>query len=1157
MLPHDPDLVPVCAIGASAGGVAALQELFRSLEPDLGLAYVVVVHLSPEHPSALHEILGAATRMPVRQVQDSPRLEPDCVYVIPPDRELTIEGDDVAARPFVEKRGRRAPIDMFFRSVAMARGDGMAVILTGGGTDGTLGARAVKEAGGVVFVQDPAEAEFPMMPRSAVAAGLADFVGSVALVAKRIAEAARSKEALRGLTPEGAESELRRVLAFLRARTGHDFAGYKRATIMRRVARRMQVNRCGGMAEYVRHLRDTPEETQQLFSDLLISVTSFFRDPAAFDVLADRAVAPIFDRLRPADEGVRAWTAGCATGEEAYSLAIVMLEETSRRKLQVAIQIFATDLDEGSLATAREGVYPRTIEADVSEERLRRWFVREGNVYRVRKEVRDVVLFTTHSVVKDPPFMRLDLIVCRNLLIYLERELQRQVLQMFHYVLRPDACVFLGSAETVESTPDLFLPIDRDARLYRMRQQAMRRLPPMPQLVPDVVQSAEHRRHSPRPEADAVAAVHAAALEKVAPPSVLVDRDLRVLHLSPTAGRFLMPSAGPFTSEVTALVRPEMRTELRIALHAAFDGDGTALVPTAPVGFDGGRRRVAVHVSRVAADDGEGARALVVFLDGGPAPEIDGADEDGDRPEEVKRLQAELQSAQDRLAASRREHEMAVQELRAANEELQSINEEYRSTSEELETSKEELQSMNEELQTVNAELKAKLESISSAHSDLQNLVAATEIGTLFLDLGMRIRMFTPQISVLFNVTEADTGRSIGDFTHHLRYDGLKDEATAVLRDLQAIEKEVEAEDGRRLSMRMRPYRTIEDRIDGVVVTFMDVTPMREAIDRLSESEERYRTLFESMGEGMLVAEPLPAADGRGRDLLCVTANPAAQSMLPPEFVGRRLTAVADGFDERWASIPARVLETGRPERAELPFAPSGKWFEVFVWKAERQAGRVAMLLRDTTERRRAEETQKLLLGELNHRVKNMLTVVQSVAMQTQRTAASPEDFIEAFDDRLQALARAHELLAKAEWTHAELGELARGVLDAFDAGDGGRIRIKGPPARLTPGAAIALGMALQELGANAAKHGALSSPGGRAELVWRIEEDGSDARLVLDWREIDGPTVRPPTRRGFGTRMLTEGVAAEVGGTVDLRFPPGGAECTMRMPLGGRVLRA
>jgi two-component system, chemotaxis family, CheB/CheR fusion protein len=838
---------PVCAIGASAGGVAALSRFFSRLEPDLGMAYVVIVHLSPDAPSQLAAILAGRTTMPVVEAKARTGIKPNCVYVISPNNQLTIRDDHISVDAFAEPRGSRTPIDQFFRSLAAGRGDGIAVVLTGAGSDGAVGVQAVKEAGGVIFAQDPAEAEYPMMPRSAIATGVADFVEPLDSMPSRIAEVARSKQAIRALKAEGAEADLRQLLSLLRSRTGHDFSNYKRATVFRRVSRRMQVTRKDSLPAYGQYLRENPEEANNLFRDLLISVTMFFRDPEAHEILAAKVIGPMLDHLGE-DEDLRVWVAGCATGEEAYTLAILFLEAAAQRGIKLRLQIFATDLDEGALATAREGRYPASIEGDLSDERLMRYFAHEGTHYRVRKEVRDTVLFAAHSVLKDPPFMRLNLISCRNLMIYLEREVQRLMCATFHYALKPVGTLFLGSAETADHAADLFQVVDRDARIYCAKPTAQRVLPSLAQShVPVAVLPPLPRLQSQSEHERLLAAAHALALEALSPPSIMVDEDQRVLHISETAGRFLQPSRGVINTDISTLLRPELRLDLLSAIHRAFDsGEATLTLPVSTT-FDHAHRRVLMQVTPIRPDDRSTRRALVFFLDGGEIPLESLGGESGAAATEtndlVRRLNEELRQSLDRLSASRKEHESATQELRAANEELQSINEEYRSTSEELETSKEELQSMNEELQTVNSELKSKLTAISNAHSDLQNLIAATEIGTLFLDPEMRIKLYTPMVARIFNITDNDVGRAITDFTHNLDYERLIEDAATVRRDLAPIEKEITTKDARRLFMRLRPYRTIDERIDGIVITFVDTTSRYQAERQFGESEERLRRL--------------------------------------------------------------------------------------------------------------------------------------------------------------------------------------------------------------------------------------------------------------------------------------------------------------------------
>jgi two-component system, chemotaxis family, CheB/CheR fusion protein len=899
---------PVCALGGSAGSVAPLQDFFSSIGDDLGLAYVVILHLAPDQPSALKEILGARTRMPVDTVETQVRLRPNCVYIIPPNGELIIDGDDLAVRPFSEPRGRRSPIDIFFRSIAAARGEGMAVVLSGSGSDGALGVRAVKEAGGVIFVQDPDEAEYPMMPQSAIATGAVDFIAPIRRLAAHVAGVARSKEAIRSVDEEETERELRQIVAHLRRRTGHDFSNYKQPTILRRISRRMQITRQNSLGAYSRFLQADADEARELFTDLLISVTSFFRDQAAFAALAEKVISPIFDQL-DANAPIRVWVVGCATGEEAYSIGMLLLEEAGRRGVYPIIQIFASDLDEVALAMAREGRYPKAIEADVTEERLRRFFVEDSVNYRVREELRDLVLFSLHSVLKDPPFIKLDLVSCRNLLIYLQRELQRQLCGLFHYALKPGGYLFLGSAETVDAS-SFFRPLDRDARIFSPVAQGDKAPPLLPQLTTD------HRLHQFAPKSGAspgpvtaIGHAHASALEHHAPPSVLVDSAHRILHLSSNVGFFFRPTEGPYSPELTSQVRPELRVDLKLALQRAFENGESTLTMPIPVGFNGSRRLVSLNVTPVAAEEGEAlAQALVLFLNAGRAPEAgEPLREEDINQEEVARLRKELALAQDRVSASRKEHELATQELRAANEELQSINEEYRSTAEELETSKEELQSMNEELQTVNSELKSKLETISSAHNDLQNLMATTEIGTLFLDADLKIKLFTPAVTDYFNITTRDIGRAITDFTNRLAYAELETDVASVLKTLLPIEREVSTSSGRWLSMGLRPYKTTDGRIEGVVMSLTDITNRKTAEQGLSkelQTMQRLQLLSTKIAESEELSGPLATVLDA---LISLIDSDFGVIQLYDEKTKKLQILVQRGFEERFLQHFATV----------------------------------------------------------------------------------------------------------------------------------------------------------------------------------------------------------------------------------------------------------
>ncbi len=688
----------IVAIGASAGGVQALQAFIGALPDNSGAAFVVVVHLDPKKRSELSNILGLRTRMPVVQVENNEKLKADHVYVIPPDRRLQLVDHEISAVAFDEPRGQRLPIDMFFRSLAERLGDGFAVILSGAGSDGAIGVRAVKESGGIILVQDPDEAEYSSMPRSAIATGVADFILPAQDLGHRLADLIAIKQsATEAATAKFDEEVLRKILAHVRVRTGHDFSKYKQSTVLRRIARRMQVSRTESLRGYYEFLRDNAEEAQALLGDLLISVTTFFRDIDAFQTIAKDVLPGLFKDRDPS-EPIRVWVCGCATGEEAYSMAILLLEEAAHHELRPPIQIFGSDLDSRALAAAREGRFPAAIEADVSEERLRRFFVHEGDNYRVRQDVRDIVLFAIHDLLKHPPFSHVDIISCRNVLIYLDRDLQEQVCTTFHHALNPAGYLLLGSSETADHPPGLFRTVDRTARLY----QSTTRVGDKPQLLPRLlgpVRVREQAIHLARNVSPTVAlgeaALHRRAIEQVAPPSVLVDDTHRAIHLSDSAGRYLMPSGGPLSGDIADLVRPELRFELRSSLHRVFELNQPAL------SFNGSAHRVHLLV-KPAKEDGAPRYALVMFIEGEPISEGAVASGTQSKDEAVRRLAEELELTQSRLRTVREESDAANEELRAANEELQSINEEYRSTSEELETSKEELQSINEELQTVN-----------------------------------------------------------------------------------------------------------------------------------------------------------------------------------------------------------------------------------------------------------------------------------------------------------------------------------------------------------------------------------------------------------------------------------------------------------------------
>jgi two-component system, chemotaxis family, CheB/CheR fusion protein len=863
--PSAPETKPdfaIVGIGASAGGLSALKRLFAQLPADSGLAYVIVVHLSPEHESHLPDILQLHVPIPVQQVPEVTPIEPNRIYVIPPGRNLDAVDTHLRLTPLEHHRRDRAPIDHFFRTLASTYdGVSIGVILSGTGSDGTLGLKAIKEHGGLAIVQDPNEAEYDGMPQSAISTGLVDLILPVAEIPPSILRYVRTQPDLPA-TPEDADEDvgedtrqlLQRLFTQIRGRTGRDFSRYKRSTILRRIQRRMQLHQIERAEAYLGFVRDHPEEARALSDDFLITVTSFFRDPEVFERLEREVIPSLFEGRDP-DDTVRIWVVGCASGEEAYSLAILLLEAAARCSDPPALQVFASDLHERSLALAREGLYPKTIDADVSPERLERFFINQGGGYRVREEVRELVVFAPHNLLADPPFSKLDLISCRNLLIYLEREIQAEVLELFHYALHPDGLLLLGGSETART--DLFRVVDKPACIHRKRN-----VPSRGPHLPVFTLGARSRR-SPAPRAlepapeqpNSYADLHTRLIARHAAPSLLINHDHQVVHLSSRAGRYLQVPDGEPTMSVFHLVREELRLELRAALHLA-ELDGRT-IRTAPVelDIDGARRELVIEIWPSDEPALDGMR-LLTFEDR-PALGSGARDSDQAPDPSAPAMDEQFERTKQRLQQVIEKYEASQQDMRAANEELQSGNEELRSTMEELETSKEELQSMNEELATLNQENRHKVEELSQLSSDLQNLMAATDIATLFLDRDLRILRFTPKVGELFNVRNIDRGRPLTDLTHRLGYPELVADAQRVLDRLTPVEREVEDQAGRWYLTRVLPYRSAHDQIGGVVITLVEISERKRTEERLRERAEADGFRLALADATRLLAEPL------------------------------------------------------------------------------------------------------------------------------------------------------------------------------------------------------------------------------------------------------------------------------------------------------------
>ena len=834
--------LPIVGIGASAGGLEALEKFLRHVPAGSGMAFVIVQHLDPTRKGIMPELLQRATAMRVVQVRDRIKVMPDCVYVIPANTDMSVLQGRLHLLEPTAPRGLRLPIDFFLRALAEDQQEhSVGVILSGMGSDGTQGLRAIKEKAGLVLVQEPGSAKFDSMPRSAIDAGLADIVapvedlpGKIIHYLQRTPLLARTEAKIEDKT----QSALEKVVILLRTHTGNDFSFYKRNTLHRRIERRMGIHQIHKMVNYVRYLQENSQELDLLFKELLIGVTSFFRDAATWEQLREQAI-PALLATRSSRQALRSWVTGCSTGEEAYSLAIVLKEaaEEMKPKRDFTIQIFATDLDRDAIAKARQGAFPINIAADVSEERLKRFFSKEERGYRVRKEIREMVIFAPQNLIMDPPFTKLDILTCRNLLIYLTSEVQKKLIPLFHYSLSPEGILLLGSAETIGDCANLFAPVSGKSRLYRRRESILRAeqvtfpatfsagVPAGPEAVPVA-----------KPPSSLQTQADQLILQSYAPPAIITNDNGDILYVSGRTGKYLEPAAGKANWNLFAMAREGLRYEVARGFQEALRRPESVSLRDLKVGTNGGEQSVELLIRRLHEAGPLKGLMMIVFTD---VPTVVATRAKGralkDPPGSTRfaELEQELLHVRGEARATHEEMQTSQEELRSSNEELQSTNEELQSTNEELTTSKEEMQSLNEELQTVNAELQAKVDELSRASNDMKNLLNSTDIATLFLDNDLNVRRFTPQATKIIKLIPTDAGRPITDLTSDLRYPKLAEDAREVLRTLACTEKPISARDGRWFAMRIMPYRTLDDRIDGVVITFADITSSRALESRL------------------------------------------------------------------------------------------------------------------------------------------------------------------------------------------------------------------------------------------------------------------------------------------------------------------------------------
>ena len=1019
----------VVGIGASAGGLAAFKSFLAHTPADTGMAFVLVQHLAPDYKSLLVELLGAESPIPVVAAKDGLAVKENCVFVIPQDATLTIKNEVLHLATPAPARELRRPIDTFFTSLAADCGErAVGIVLAGVGSDGTIGIKSIKEHGGLTLAQADFDATaLQGMPSSAVATGLVDHVLPVDAMAARLIdyhqhliEVAQKKD---GDGNRGdLQEHLAKITSILHARSAHDFSGYKQGTLIRRLQRRMQVLHMDDAVDYAERLRTDRGEIEALFQDLLIGVTQFFRDPEAFDALTATAIMPCLN-AKGEDEPIRVWVPGCSTGEEVYSIAILLREAMRASSRIPDVKIFGTDIDPKAVAIARVGRYRKGVPG-LSAERAEQWFTTVGGNYVPVPEIRDMCVFSTHSLVKDPPFSKLDLISCRNLMIYLDEELQARLMRAFHYALLPGGYLFLGTAESVTRTSRLFTALDKKHRILQRRDPGAT-LPAfqpkgMPALEP--TPSLPVRPHSADDRIDkAVARV----MQHSAPAYFVIDRNHEVTRFSGAeTGHYLEPSQGAASLNLFSMVHKSLRPAVRAAVSQALVDGHTVTNENLTIRIDGKARSLTLIVEPIAGQNAAktGGSCVVAFratshVAAGGASEAPAASSDAN----VQGLESELRATKMQLQAAVDELETRIEDMKSTTEEFQAVNEELQSSNEELETSKEEMQSVNEELQTINNELSDKQELLTRANSDLQNLLDSTQIPTVFLDDQLRIRHFTPALTQLFPLRDGDHGRPITDIVNQLDYTEIRADVEKVQREGAVVERDLALKDGAHVFMMLiRPYRTAKNDIDGVVVTFVDIT-----------------------------------------------------------------------------------------------------------------------------ERKRDEGRQLLLTGELQHRTNNLLAVIQSVVRHSLSGTQSLGEAAEALMARLHSLANANALLTQTDWYGATLEDVIIRELASFKA----RASIDGPPIRLTPNATQGFALVIHELCTNAAKYGALSTPAGRLEIRWSVEEGDDEPRLVFRWQERGGPRLASPQRTGFGTTLLNSAISGG-DGTPRIEYAPEGVRYTLEVPL-------
>ena len=1131
----DQDNLIVVGIGASAGGLEAIQALMERLPDQHRLAIVIIQHLDPHHDSLMQELLNRRTQSPVMTAYDGCPVQEGHIYLIAPGEILTIADNTFRTEKFAEPRGIRRPIDNFLTSLADNSGlNAVGVILSGTGSDGSIGVLDIKNNGGLVLVQDPSEAKYDGMPRNAIATGASDMVVPVREIVPVLEE---FFDRIQNLASPGlSDTEfIQRVMRNLRSRVGHDFSEYKPGTLLRRIAVRMSIIGIEQASAYLRYLIDNPREAELLLDSILINVTTFFRDEATFRELREKVLPELIENAGAEGE-LRIWVVGCATGEEAYSYAMAMTDTMERLNLWPRVSIFATDIDENALRAARAGHYAADIVERLPQQTQQKYFTRDGDGFTVTDSLRSMIRFSNQSLIKDPPFSQIDLLSCRNVLIYFETSLQDSAARSFHYSLVENGILVLGNSETLGRMPEMFEEISHRFRIYRrVPGQASRLdLRATDRMFHQAAnpRSADERKLELPPFTQEV-------MEHFAPPYMVLSSQGDLVFASERATAFLRVSAGRPQLSVLKLIRPELQTILSRLLRLSQKPDQTQAL-TFEGEIDGTPRRI-----RVSGRQTPTRQSLIVFedlndTDAAARPDTRLVGEDNAKY--MRSLEAELDLARDRLNATMEELETSNEELKSSNEEMMSMNEE--------------LQSANEELTTTNDELNAKISEIRDAHADMTTFIASAKVSTVFLDENMRLRRFTPEARNQFRFVSADIGRPLDDIGSELDVNQILADCRKVLQTNEMMETEYANRSGGSYRARIVPLKTERAGMGGVVISLFDVTELR----RLAKEAEQQRALSnQRLAEIEDLYAVSPQAMGMlSPDLVYLRANRRLADIAGyevDELIGKPLGTISPALKKVIEPLALNVLNSEiRIENRQLRGVSINEPDVEKVWETDWYpvfhdgvlAG-VGLNVREITEQVQLQQELRRIMQELQHRVKNMLANVLALVSRARRDATVDRDVFDALARRIQALAQTHKLLTQSNWASANLRKVIDPELTAVYGAD--RVELKGPDIVVNARAALSLGMALHELATNAAKYGSFSQPTGKVRLTWLRQDDGESDDYIFTWTESGGPTPTTDGDDGFGTQLIRSTITGSLNGDVSFFWEPNGLRCVMRIP--------